>query len=352
MSAGFLFQMLTGRFRPHRLSEDILVTDDGEVRIDIYDPLLRGAPLPASRCRGVILTINGLAPLGNKDPRFQRLNQAMAGIGYRVISPFMQDLCNYRIGVQNVRQVRSFIEAAQNKQDLCPDGHVSIFAPSFAGTVSLIAAADPAVRQGVDAICALGSFASAPNVIEKLFVDSDVDEYGRLILLLNYLHLSIGHNPQLERALKIAIEDSYFHYREPELPSCLKRMTPSDRKLFESIRSSVAVRRFHWNVIEKQGRVRGHSPDDLSVANSSVIQNLKAAVTLIHGQDDRVVPASESRQLHRMLKDSGRDVRLTITPLLSHGDQTSVLGSIHHVPGLLAGFGHFFRRARRTLSVA
>ena len=123
-------------------------------------------------------------------------------------------------------------------------------------------------------------------------------------------------------------------------------MNPESRYLFESIRSSQSVRRFHWNVIENRGRTLGHNPDDLSAAHASVIQNLKAAVALIHGKEDKVVPASESRQLHRMLKESGKEVRLTITPLLSHGDQNSVLGSLHHVPGLIAGFGFFFRKAR------
>ncbi len=334
------------------MREELLPTEDGEIRIDVYEPGSTENSTRAARCRGVILTINGLAPLGNRDPRFQRLNRAMAGIGYRVISPFMSDLCNYRIGVQNIRQVRSFIEAVQKDAVLCPDGHLSIFAPSFAGTISLIAATDPAVRDGIDAICALGSFASAPNVIERLFVDSDVDEYGRLILLLNYLHLSIGRNPSLEKAIQLAIEDSYFHYRSPELPAYLRRMDPEIRILFESIRSSDTVRRFHWNVIENRGRNIGQNPDDLSATNASVIQNLKAAVALIHGKEDKVVPASESRQLHRMLKKSGKEVRLTITPLLSHGDQNSVLGSLHHVPGLIAGFGFFFKKAKRVLSPA
>ncbi len=364
---GFLFQMLTGRFKPHSRVERSLATEEGDVRIDVYDPgtgnvneeqaSVGSWPLkPALDSKkvgsfsrkphkGIILTINGLAPLGNRDPRFERLNKAMAGAGYRVISPFMQDLCDFRIGVQNIRQIRTLIEAVQNDAELCPSGRLSIFAPSFAGTISLIAAADPAVHDRIDAICALGSFASAPNVIEKLFVDTDVDEYGRLILLYNYLYLSLGRNPELERALQLAIQDSYFHYNEPALPAHLATMSPENLRLFDSIRSNEAVRRFHWNVIEKRGKQKGHSPDAISAAQASVIQNLKASVALIHGQDDRVVPASESRTLHRLLKNAGKESRLTITPLISHGDQTSPLKSLHHIPGLLAGFGFFFKKA-------
>ena len=166
-----------------------------------------------------------------------------------------------------------------------------------------------------------------------------------MILLYNYLYLSLGRNPELERALQLAIQDSYFHYNEPALPAHLATMSPENLRLFDSIRSNEAVRRFHWNVIEKRGKQKGHSPDAISAAQASVIQNLKASVALIHGQDDRVVPASESRTLHRLLKNAGKESRLTITPLISHGDQTSPLKSLHHIPGLLAGFGFFFKKA-------
>lgn len=340
MSASFLLQMLSGRFRPHDRSESLLRTPEGSIRIDVYEP--------TERPQGVILTVNGLAPLGNRDPRFERVNRAMAGCGFRVISPFMDDLCSYKIGVQNIRQVRAFIEAVQKDRTLAPRGRVSIFAPSFAGSLSMIAAADPAVSSGVDAICALGSFASAPAVIEKLFVEHDVDEYGRLILLLNYLHLSIGQNAEVEQALRLAIEDSYFHYREPMLPDYLELMEPSNRIVFESLRKSVAARNFHWKIIERRGQQKGQSVEDLSLLRDSVPGGLKAAVSLIHGKQDSVVPSSESRKLYEYLKKAGKKVRLTITPLLSHGDQKSPVWNLHHLPGLIAGFGFFFRHARQV----
>lgn len=340
MSAGFLIQMLTGRFKAHDRSESLLKTPEGSIRIDVYEPV--------GPSRGTILTINGLAPLGNRDPRFERVNRAMAGSGFRVVSPFMDDLCSYKIGVQNIRQVRAFVEAVQKDSSLAPQGRVSIFAPSFAGSLSMIAAVDPAIADGIDAICALGSFASAPSVIEKLFVEHDVDEYGRLILLLNYLHFSIGRNREVEQALKLAIEDSYFHYRAPMLPEYLETMEPENRLMFESLRKNTAVRNFHWSIIEQAAISRGHSIEDLSLMRDSLLDNLKAAVSLIHGQQDTVVPSEESRKLYAILKKAGKQVRLTITPLLSHGDQKSPVWNLHHLPGLVAGFGFFFRHARQV----
>ncbi|MCB1164889.1 MAG: prolyl oligopeptidase family serine peptidase [Leptospiraceae bacterium] len=337
MSTSFLLQTLTGRYRAHDRREVQFSTPDGALRADVYEP-----PHPP---RATILTINGLAPLGNRDPRFERVNRAMAGTGFRVVSPFLEDLCQYRIGVQNIRQVRGFIEAVL-ESEYAIKGRVSIFAPSFAGSLSMIAASDPAVSNRIDAICALGSYASAPAVIEKLFVEHDVDEYGRLILLLNYLHLSIGRNQEVEQALKLAIEDSYFHYRAPLLDGFLDMMQPENRLLFESVRKYTSARNFHWKIIERNAARKGQTVEDLSLASPEVIANLKAAISLIHGKNDAVVPASESVELYELLKKAGKKVRLTVTPLLSHGDQASPILNLHHLPGLVSGFGFFFKHAR------
>lgn len=333
MSLPFLFQLLTGKYNWHTRRQWFTETLTGPVECDVYEP--------AGPSKATILTINGLAPLGQRDPRFERVNRAMAGCGYRVISPFIEDLCKFKIGTENIRQIRAFIEAVLSDKSVCPDTNVSIFAPSFTGSLCLIAAADPAISYRINSICALGSFGSAPAVIEKLMCDDNADEYGRQILLLNYAHLSIGKNQEVENALRLSIEDSYFRRNPPELDSYLPEMKAENKMLFEQLRSDADFRTSHWKKIVEEGSKQGHKLEDLSV--DLVASGLQAAISLIHGKDDLVVPSNESVQLYKLLKKQGKNASLTVTPLISHGDSQNPLRYLHHVPALIRGFSFFFR---------
>lgn len=335
MSLSFLIQLLSGKFAWHTRRQIFLDTLTGEVECDVYEP--------AGSSKATILTINGLAPLGQRDPRFERLNRAMTGCGYRVVSPFMKDLCSFQIGTENIRQVRSFIEAALNDSTLCENGRASVFAPSFTGSLCLIVAADPAISDRINSICALGSFGSAPGVIETLICDQNADEYGRQILLLNYLHFSIGRNPEIETALRLSVKDSYFRTNPPELDSFLKTIKPENREFFEKLRIDSEFRTMHWKKIVEEGKKQGHRLDDLSA--DLVASGIKAAISLIHGKDDTVVPSQESIRFYQTLKQHGKNANLTVTPLISHGDSQNPLKKIHHIPRLIRGFSFFFKNA-------
>ncbi|HQI21205.1 MAG TPA: alpha/beta hydrolase, partial [Leptospiraceae bacterium] len=68
-------------------------------------------------------------------------------------------------------------------------------------------------------------------------------------------------------------------------------------------------------------------------------------VCLIHGCDDNVVPASESRQLHEKFQLLGATSRLILTPLISHGDSRRHLSDLPAAWQLAAGFAFFFKNA-------
>ena len=105
--------------------------------------------------------------------------------------------------------------------------------------------------------------------------------------------------------------------------------------------------------------LRGAAPDDpvvdmlldaagddaagLSVRSSSC--GLQAPVFLLHGEDDRVVPSSESRVLAERLRRAGVDVDLVLTPLLSHGNTAIGPSALVHAPTLVRGLARFLGNA-------
>ena len=77
----------------------------------------------------------------------------------------------------------------------------------------------------------------------------------------------------------------------------------------------------------------------------SSIDSLRAAVALVHGADDRVIPPSESVMLHRRLRECKKKSRLSLTPAISHGDTALTASMIPGLFDLTGTFAFFFKHA-------
>jgi hypothetical protein len=256
----------------------------GSLKADVYRP--------KSKSKGLIVTINGLAPLGNRDERFIVVNKCLCILGFTVISPFYEDICDFRISLKNLEDIQDSILSIAEDRRLAPNGKLSIFAPSFAGSLSLISASNRGIGKRINTICTIGAYGNLETIIQNLFANQNLDEYGRMILLLNFLPVSIGKNDSLFKALKLAILDNYFKNKDNLLEPHYLTMNQEDKELFDQLRSSPDFRIKHMNLIlEKMGKER-ILLSALSV--TKCLDDLDLPILLIHGLKDDVVPASES----------------------------------------------------------
>ncbi|PJZ84890.1 alpha/beta hydrolase family protein [Leptospira harrisiae] len=315
-----------------------------EIQIPIQKRVLKAdCYIPKSKPLGTIVTINGLAPLGNRDPRFITVNKSLCKIGYTVVSPFFDEICDYKISLRNIDDIKDSILFISNQKDICPSGKVSIFAPSFSGSLSLVAASDQKIAEKINCICAIGAFAKVDDVIENLFANQNLDEYGRMILLLNFLPISIGKNQSLFTAIKLAILDNYYKSKDLRLEPHYKKMKKADRVIFDQLKNDTEFRIKHWKNVVKNGGKSRDLISALSVTNH--IQSLNLPILLIHGLKDDVVPAYESTMLHEKLLQRGVESKLCITTLISHGDTGFGISTLWELPKLISSFSFFFLKA-------
>lgn len=325
-------------------SKDETLPEVKEISIPIRNGILRADYYtPKSKSLGTIITINGLAPLGNRDPRFIIVNRSLNQLGYTVISPFYDEICDYKISLRNIEDIKDSILFISAQKEISPSGKVSIFAPSFSGSLSLIAVSDKQIANRINSICAIGAFANVDDIIGNLFANQNLDEYGRMILLLNFLPLSIGENKSLFKAIKLAILDNYYKYKDNLLEPHYTKMKKADRVFFEKLKYDKNFRMKHWEFILKKGGKNRELLSALSVTN--YIDSLNLPILLIHGLKDDVVPANESSLLHEKLIARGVDSKLCITNLISHGDTGFSLKTLFEVPKLITSFSFFFRKA-------
>jgi dipeptidyl aminopeptidase/acylaminoacyl peptidase len=68
-------------------------------------------------------------------------------------------------------------------------------------------------------------------------------------------------------------------------------------------------------------------------------------VAIIHGKDDDVIPASESVLLHQLIHAQNPQVRLEVSPLLSHGDPKFGWKVLGEVASLARAFAYFLEKS-------
>jgi pimeloyl-ACP methyl ester carboxylesterase len=317
------------------ITEVTIKVRNGDLKADVYRP--KGVT------KGTIITINGLAPLGNRDPRFILVNKGLVKLGYLVICPYYEEICNFKISIRNIEDIKDSIDSISRNPHYTKTGKVSIFAPSFSGSLSLIAATDGMISGRINGICTIGAYGNVEKVIGNLFENQNLDEYGRMILLLNFLPISIGENKDLFKALRLAILDNYYKYKDNLLAPHYQVMKKKDRELFDQLKNDTNFRMKHWNAILKKGGKNRILLTALSV--TSHIEALKIPTLFVHGAKDDVVPATESEMMHEKLSKIGRPSKLCITNLISHGDTGFSPRTLIELPRLIDSFSYFFRNA-------
>ena len=333
----FLTRLTAGRCGGVRSAWLVLETGSGKIPVRVYRKSGR------SRARGTILSVGGLSVRGTDDPRIVLLNSAMARAGFTVIAPSYRDIDSFRITGDTLDEVVETVRAVCKRKDLSPSGTLSLIAPSFSGGICLAAAARHEVADRIDAVCTIGTFGNVGRVLRFLMENVEGDEYGRLIVMHNFIHYSVGKRPELQRALELAYLDNGFHREKPELDPYLASISAENRELFQELRHNRDFRTAVWAEAEKKVREEQDIFEVMDVTRH--IGNIKARCVFIHGKHDNVIPASESEYLHRELARMGIKSTLAVTPLISHGDTTYRLSMLPDLVALVGAFKDFFRSA-------
>ncbi len=326
-----------------RVAEDTVELASGGERFPalVYRPA-------EGRTRGTILVVAGMSVHGHRDARLTAIGRAFSSVGFVTVLPCFRDIEEFRITVMTIDTIASAIRAVAGDPLLSPHGRVSLFSPSFSAAMCIIAAARPDTSKLTTAVCSVGTFGNVDTVIRFLLERQDADEYGRMIVLRNFLHLSLGSNAGVEKALEICYLDNGFHRPEPELPAYLEGLPAADREVFTRLRNEPSFRLGHWERILNAGGEMRTLVDELSVVKR--LASLRTPVALIHGADDSVIPPSESVMIFQELRRLGVPCRLVLTPLITHGDTAIGITALPELFRLARVFAFFLRNAGRPIS--
>lgn len=243
-----------------------------------------------------VLLFHGLSPRANEDPRMEHLAWALAQAGAQVICPRLPELAALRLD----GDTRSLMRAWMRRL-----GPVHVVAVSFSGALAL----DACRGEDVRSVCTIGSPGDPMALAEYLLTDPQADPYGRTILLYNLLsNLGLDSNA-LAEALRLTVWDEAMGTEQ--LPAALAALPKAEAQAYRALVEDPEMGPSWWEGLQAAPPLWLQSSDP-----SAAVAELSCPVILLHGQEDRVIPARHSAALAQAQPRA----TLCITPALDHGD--------------------------------
>jgi dienelactone hydrolase len=313
-----------GRFQngPVTTHDAVIQARGGAMRVRVYEPETR-------RARTVLLT-GGVHAKGIDEPRLMKLARDLAVAGTPVVTAEIDDLLHYRITPRLTDALEDAILWVGSDHALAPDGTLGVIGISFAGGLSIVAAGRPAAAPHVAYVLSFGGHGSLPDVVRFLCTGVQPDgthrtphDYGVVVTLMNTAEQVVPPEqvaPLREAitsfmaASHLAMVDQKAAAQEFRHSQALEAALPEPAR---TLMHDVNTRK-----VQELGAVllphvsQFASDPALSPAKSTTV---KAPVFLLHGADDNVVPAIESRRLAAVLERT-TTVHLLVTSLITHAE--------------------------------
>jgi dienelactone hydrolase len=313
--------------KPSGLTEDAITleTPNGPTRAKIYSPSKDGN-LPG------LVVIPGVHHLGVDEPRLQRFARAIAAAGMTVMTPEIKELTDYRIEPKSIATIGA---AATELAKRTHRTSVGVMGLSFAGGLSLLAAANPETRTSIAFVVAVGAHDDIRHVARFFAKDEAIEPNGNVIhmhahpygiMVLAYEHAEDFFDKadvaNAEEAMRLWLWEDKDAARAVE-----KKLDLADQAKFDLLAEppqpaggsdpKSAVFPEHPMANEILGALALYGPALDDVSPHGHLASIHVPVFLVHGEGDDVIPMTETEWLEQDVPaDQLQDA--LISPALQH----------------------------------
>ncbi len=309
-------------------------TKETSIRARVYAPA-------AGSARQTILLVSGLHPAGIDEPRLVALARTLAKANVTVVSPEIPELSRFEITPSLTDRIEAAAVWLATESGIPPDGKIGLIGVSFSGGLAVVAAGRPSLRGRLLFVLSFGGHGDLGRVLHY-FCSGDArvppHDYGVAVVLLNLADRLVPADQvaplrdavrrflwasYLDRADKQSAEQEFAALHE------VARTLPEPAATLLDHVNNRDVKRLGPRLLP---HIRPYV--EAPALSPSLSPPPTVPVFLLHGRDDNVIPAAESRELADRLRGEV-DVRLLITPLISHAeaDQRARLADISQLAG-------------------
>ncbi len=275
-----------------RLREVSYRGPQGNVKADLY------LPAPGRKGSGILLN-HGVIDTGKDDPRLKRFAGILCRAGFAVFVPDFEGMRSFRISPKDADEIQAAFENFISRGETAPDS-CGLFGFSYGAGPTIIAACRPEIRSSVRFVVSFGGYYDLRNVLSYLATGySDFggkryyrppQEYGKWVFLANNLDLveSPPDREVLRRILDLKLRDE---------KAAIDPLVPQLGEEGRNILNLLA----HADPAQTEAFFGRLSPfirstvEDLSV--NRVYRHLEAELILAHGEDDDLIPFTETLRL-------------------------------------------------------
>jgi dienelactone hydrolase len=298
-----------------------LDTPNGPTRAKMY------APRGAGNLPGMVV-IPGVHHLGVDEPRLERFASTISASGITVMTPEIKELTDYRIEPKSIATIGA---AATELSKRVNRKGVGVMGLSFAGGLSLLAAANPTTNENISFVVAVGAHDDIRHVARFFAKDEAIEPNGNVIhmhahpygiMVLAYEHaedfFEKADVANAEDAMRLWLWEDKDAARAVE-----KKLNLADQAKFDLLaepppadpKSGVFPEHPMANEILGALALYGPALDDVSPHGH--LASIHVPVFLVHGEGDDVIPMTETEWLAQDVPaDQLQDA--LISPALQH----------------------------------
>jgi pimeloyl-ACP methyl ester carboxylesterase len=278
----------------------------------------------APPARALIVLVPGLAPDGKDDARLVDLALALSRAHFTVLVPDMPSLAAQRVSPENIREIADALVYLAAQRDAGQPQTYGVAAISYAVGPALLATLEPDLSGKVDFLVGIGGYYDVNAVIAYFTTGQYRDsaggpwqhgtpnEFGKWL----FVGANVQHVEDMrDRVTLLAIARRRQADPAADVADLVPLLGPEGRAIYDLLA--------HQDPGRTDALVAG-LPESLRTELAGLdlkgrdLAGAPRQVLLIHGRDDRIIPASESAALAAALPP-GR-AHLYLVDSLAHAD--------------------------------
>jgi dienelactone hydrolase len=291
---------------------------DGEVLpADLWLPATASADSPV----GGVVFVSGVNSQGRAHPAVARIATAMARTGAGVFVPELPVFFDVRVDDTEVGRIVASVEALAERAEIDPD-RIGIMGVSVGGSLSLMAAADPAIADWLAWVASFGAYADASEIVPEVLthqyrLDGELVDWAPALLVRQIVFGLVTEQVTNGRDHGY-LYGAYDHLNNEgihPLPDADIPLQTDAGRAVEAILLAKTLPEAEALLAQAPGPGR----DILeSISPIGHVGDIRARVYLMHDTGDQHIPISHARALEAAMTEAGVDVRLGEFRLFNH----------------------------------
>jgi len=270
-----------------------------------------------------LILIPGLSEQGCYHPRLVAFSRVLSEMGFLVLTPDIEIFRNFQISAEPIDQIVFWCRQVPGLEGSAEVRKTGLAGISYSGTLALMAAARPEVRDRLAFVIGIGSYYDLIRCTKEWFAAEASDNaryptrfYAKWIVMLSALEMMASSR---ERAYLHQVLDSLI--LEKRIPASDEALTAEGERWYQ-----MAVMKGDESDPELEQQIVQylvtHIYRDLNP--EPALGKINCPVFLVHGAYDDLIPSRESLELHRRLAGS----YLLVSPFLTHTHPTDTVLSM------------------------